>query len=46
MTLNRDRLPQARSSAEMQLDLRAELPDRRRHLVADAHDVADRQILA
>ena len=28
----------------MQLDLRAELFDRRRHLIADAHDVADRQV--
>ena len=29
-----------------QLDLRAELRDGRRHVVADAHDVADRQIRA
>ena len=28
----------------MHLDLRAELLDRRRHLIADAHDVADRQV--
>ena len=44
MVVNRDRSPHARSSGVDQLDLDAELLDRRRHLVADAHDVADRQV--